>query len=566
MALSSSSGRSDAPQDAVSTKSNELSNKAFVNSSILLRTSTPDFAIDEAANSPDLTHTTFDCNEYVNEVATVQNDDQIPRIVDIPQYIGLPSEDTEDIYSYHPGGFHPVHLGDIIAGRFEVIHKLGFGGFATIWLCYEIKDKEWRAVKINRADESYEERAELQLLKYLEKQGGFDRSEWEANHITLPLEHFWIDGPNGRHLCEVLPVLGPSIDYKWRTQDTEEGISRLNDLFFQAATALRFLHKQEICHGDLTPHNMLIRLKDISHIMKEDMKNILGDPKLESVSTVSRVHPGPMVPKYKVVPVDMKCLGITNDLVITDFGESFRASKSPSFSGIPCKYGAPEAVFGCDPGMPADIWSLACSILKVRANAELFSYNHPSYALCIEVMLGPLPEPYRSAYYGRLKEDLEDAGRDWRDYTAEKQSKLGENDLNWLMWGPTEVSFEWGLYFPDGQSEGSDEPLRPVTRPEAYDRLIKFVEYKAEKFGYTNRIDIEIGMDRKYHLPLLNHNEMDLDYGEWKETILKVPDEEVKVLGDLLRRIIKYDPEERIDIEEVLKHECLQHIRKKQNL
>ena len=43
--------------------------------------------------------------------------------------------DAEPPFRYRPGGFHPVHLGDTFKeGRYRVIHKLGHGGFSTIWL------------------------------------------------------------------------------------------------------------------------------------------------------------------------------------------------------------------------------------------------------------------------------------------------------------------------------------------------------------------------------------------------------------------------------------------------
>lgn len=43
--------------------------------------------------------------------------------------------DAEPLFRYRPGGFHPVHLGDTFKeGRYRVIHKLGYGGFSTIWL------------------------------------------------------------------------------------------------------------------------------------------------------------------------------------------------------------------------------------------------------------------------------------------------------------------------------------------------------------------------------------------------------------------------------------------------
>jgi serine/threonine-protein kinase SRPK3 len=41
---------------------------------------------------------------------------------------------------YLPGRYHLVHLGDIFHdGTYEVMHKLGFGGYSTVWL---VKDKK----------------------------------------------------------------------------------------------------------------------------------------------------------------------------------------------------------------------------------------------------------------------------------------------------------------------------------------------------------------------------------------------------------------------------------------
>lgn len=48
---------------------------------------------------------------------------------------------TEEFLSrYQPGGYHPVSLGDTLKnGRYSVRHKLGWGGFSTVWLA---KDRE----------------------------------------------------------------------------------------------------------------------------------------------------------------------------------------------------------------------------------------------------------------------------------------------------------------------------------------------------------------------------------------------------------------------------------------
>lgn len=43
--------------------------------------------------------------------------------------------DVEDPNSYHTGRYFSVTLGnEFKGGRYRVLHKLGWGGFATVWL------------------------------------------------------------------------------------------------------------------------------------------------------------------------------------------------------------------------------------------------------------------------------------------------------------------------------------------------------------------------------------------------------------------------------------------------
>jgi len=42
--------------------------------------------------------------------------------------------DAEPIYRYTKGGYHPVHLGDILNnGTYRILHKLGWGSYSTVW-------------------------------------------------------------------------------------------------------------------------------------------------------------------------------------------------------------------------------------------------------------------------------------------------------------------------------------------------------------------------------------------------------------------------------------------------
>jgi len=58
-------------------------------------------------------------------------------------------DDLEDPEQYMAGGLHPVHLGDLLgnSNQYKVIHKLGSGGFATVWLCRDLEKDVYTALK-----------------------------------------------------------------------------------------------------------------------------------------------------------------------------------------------------------------------------------------------------------------------------------------------------------------------------------------------------------------------------------------------------------------------------------
>lgn len=68
------------------------------------------------------------------------------------------SED-EGIQDYKIGGYHPVHVGEVLINRYVVIQKLGWGHFSTVWLCKDFKYKTYVAVKIQKSSPQYMEAA-----------------------------------------------------------------------------------------------------------------------------------------------------------------------------------------------------------------------------------------------------------------------------------------------------------------------------------------------------------------------------------------------------------------------
>jgi len=81
------------------------------------------------------------------------------------------------------------------------------------------------------------------------------------NHLGKPyvmslLDHFWINGPNGKHLCVVSQVGGPSIKQFNDCPGQTSGTRRLRAIIarkvaLQAAQGLAYIHSTGTVHGGM---------------------------------------------------------------------------------------------------------------------------------------------------------------------------------------------------------------------------------------------------------------------------------------------------------------------------
>ncbi|KAH6641823.1 kinase-like domain-containing protein, partial [Chaetomium tenue] len=201
----------------------------------------------------------------------------------------------EGVSYYCPGGFHPVLIGDVLDGRFKVVNKLGFGPEATVWLCRHVRWDEWRAIKIYAAESSHENLASAKVQETL--------------HLSPSLDHFWVVGPNGRHLCAVQRLLGPLVS-EVACQFPERPLF-LRDICRQMATAVSSLHKQGFYHGRLHPGNIRFVVNDaIRRLTEQEMKEMIGrpyichDPAHPSNKYANR-PPSTHIPEYLVSPTEL---------------------------------------------------------------------------------------------------------------------------------------------------------------------------------------------------------------------------------------------------------------------
>ena len=117
-------------------------------------------------------------------------------------YLELAPFGLEHIYDYEPGGHHPVHLGGVYGnnGRYRVIHKLGSGGFATVWLCRDTEAKgatKYVALKILMAETSSDDCPELRVNQLKDAHSQHANEDNGAVFIWLPLDHFRSTGRMG---------------------------------------------------------------------------------------------------------------------------------------------------------------------------------------------------------------------------------------------------------------------------------------------------------------------------------------------------------------------------------
>lgn len=173
------------------------------------------------------------------------------------QYLPLFNDEIEYLEKYRPGGYHPIMIGDTFdEGRYRVVHKLGSGGFSTVWLARDLwagKDRgKLVALKALCSDvspsDSLSSFPELAIAKKLQ----------EAFPGTVDLQtvdhHFFVQGPNGTHLILILPLAGPSISSLYNCRAIGSPPQPLPaelavKIERQVALALQRMHSVGIVHG-----------------------------------------------------------------------------------------------------------------------------------------------------------------------------------------------------------------------------------------------------------------------------------------------------------------------------
>mmetsp|Transcript_4599 Transcript_4599/g.7005 ORF Transcript_4599/g.7005 Transcript_4599/m.7005 type:complete len:378 (-) Transcript_4599:1550-2683(-) len=199
------------------------------------------------------------------------------------------SSEDEGMPDYKIGGYHPIHVGEILLDRYVIIQKLGWGHFSTVWLTKDLRFNSYVALKVQKSAQHYVEAAydEVDILnqvaenwkteewgmsidkyyendKYLLSRLGRHGVTSESSHCALLLNSFIHHGPNGKHFIMVFEILGVNFleiikryDYKGVPLPLVRRLAR------QCLIGLDYMHRMcHIIHTDFKPENVVICLRD----------------------------------------------------------------------------------------------------------------------------------------------------------------------------------------------------------------------------------------------------------------------------------------------------------------
>lgn len=177
-------------------------------------------------------------------------------------------------------------MGEVFAGRFELLEPIADGGMGSVWVVRDRRDQQVYAGKVLRQSDS------ASLMRFMREQA----TRIDHDHVVTPLS--WA-GEDDRVLFTMPLVRGGSV----ATLVGDHGAlpaQWVRELLVQLLTALDAVHATGVVHRDVKPANLLLHATGTArpHLMLTDfgISARISDPRLTHASQVIG-SPGYMAPE-----------------------------------------------------------------------------------------------------------------------------------------------------------------------------------------------------------------------------------------------------------------------------
>ncbi|KAF8850460.1 kinase domain-containing protein [Acephala macrosclerotiorum] len=331
----------------------------------------------------------------------------VPQDRDYPDYGEFVDSDEEgDIVEefepwerYNENLYYLVCIGKVLAGRYRIKHKLGWGGFSTVWMAHDVQDRKDVALKIMVPGEKAEYEYQMQ--------NEIIRTVRDTSHLVTLQGSFLLPGHGGNyHRVLVLPLLIPSLGFRVKKLPVATRVSAAKQLL----VALKGLHDVGLVHRDLNEGALMWEmpypLAEYDTATKyqrlgRSKKVFLGEDLWKRGELVQQV----------AIPLDL----VGRKLYLGDFGLTIKDGTSVRIKGQATYHlCAPERLHGADPSLASDTWSYMCLFGALYLGTTVFYGNGgESTAFSWVEQLCAMPEQWKGTFWWQL-----DSDEAWYDQTT----------------------------------------------------------------------------------------------------------------------------------------------------